>query len=368
MKILFIITRADTVGGAQVHVRDLAINLIKSHHNVLIVTGQKGLYTNNLEEIGINFITCPSLQRSINPLKDLKTLQKLIKIIKKFQPDLISTHSSKAGILGRLAAKITNKPCIFTAHGWAFVAGVPQPNRSLYAILEKIVEPLTNKIICVSENDRSLGIKVQMSPDRLIRIYNGMPEISTDLIAKTTINNPVSIVMIARFDQQKDHTTLLKAFQNIPDAQLNLVGDGPNLENVKELAINLDIIDKINFLGYRTDIPEILAKAQIFTLISNWEGFPRTTIEAMRAGLPVIVSDVGGASEAIIEGFTGYPVPRGDVITLHKRLSELVSNTQLRQKMGEQARIRYLKEFTFDKMFDQTFDVYQKVLGNYNKQ
>ncbi|MGK7887248.1 MAG: glycosyltransferase family 4 protein [Crocosphaera sp.] len=362
MKILFIITRADTVGGAQVHVRDLAKALITANHKVLIVTGEKGIYTNNLQEIDINFISCASLQRSINPLKDIKALKELIKVIEKFQPDLISTHSSKAGILGRLAAKITDKPCIFTAHGWAFTGGVPEPNRTIYKVLEKIVEPLADKIICVSENDRSLGMKIGMSPDRLIKIHNGMPDIYQNLIADTTISNTVKIVMIARFDKQKDHITLFKAFQDIPNAELELVGDGPYLEKMKELAINLGIIDKIKFLGYRSDIPQILAQAQIFTLISNWEGFPRTTVEAMRAELPVIVSDVGGASEAVIEGVTGYSIAQGGVDSLHQKLLTLVSDSNLRKKMGEQARKRYQDYFTFQKMFEQTLKVYEQVL------
>ena len=363
MKILFIITRADTVGGAQVHVRDLAKALTEANHDVLIITGERGLYTNNLDEMGINFISYSSLQRSINPVKDLKALKELLKVIKEFKPDLISTHSSKAGMLGRLAAKITNKPCLFTAHGWAFTEGVPEPNRSIYKVLEKIVEPLAVKIICVSENDRFLGTKTGMSSDRLIKVHNGMPDISVNLIADTTISNPVRIVMIARFDKQKDHTTLFKAFQDIPNAQLELVGDGPNLEVMKELAINLGIIDTIKFLGYRSDIPQILSQAQIFTLISNWEGCPRTTIEAMRAGLPVIVSDVGGAAEAVIEGVTGYSIAQGDVDSLHQKLLTLVSDSKLRQEMGNQARKRYEKQFIFNTMFEQTFNVYEQVLN-----
>ena len=363
MKILFIITRADTVGGAQVHVRDLAKALTEANHDVLIITGERGLYTNNLDEMGINFISYSSLQRSINPVKDLKALKELLKVIKEFKPDLISTHSSKAGMLGRLAAKLTNKPCLFTAHGWAFTEGVPEPNRSIYKVLEKIVEPLADKIICVSENDRFLGTKTGMSSDRLIKVHNGMPDISVNLIADTTISNPVRIVMIARFDKQKDHTTLFKAFQDIPNAQLELVGDGPNLEVMKELAINLGIIDTIKYLGYRSDIPQILSQAQIFTLISNWEGFPRTTIEAMRAGLPVIVSDVGGAAEAVIEGVTGYSIAQGDVDSLHQKLLTLVSDSKLRQEMGNQARKRYEKQFIFNTMFEQTFNVYEQVLN-----
>jgi glycosyltransferase involved in cell wall biosynthesis len=194
-----------------------------------------------------------------------------------------------------------------------------------------------------------------------------MPDVPAELRANPSHSNPVRIVMVARFDQQKDHVTLLKAFQNIPEAHLDLVGDGLDLEKIKTLAKELKIIDRINFLGFRTNVAEVLAQAQIFTLISNWEGFPRTTIEAMRAGLPVIVSDVGGASEAIMEGITGYIVPWGDVNTLHQRLLQLVLDAQFRTKMGAAGRKRYEAEYTFEKMFEKTFQVYEQVLEKRTK-
>ncbi|WP_407069752.1 glycosyltransferase [Microcystis sp. M025S2] len=136
---------------------------------------------------------------------------------------------------------------------------------------------------------------------------------------------------------------------------------------MKTLAKELKIIDRVNFLGFRNNVAEVLAQAQVFTLISNWEGFPCTTIEAMRAGLPVIVSDVGGAPEAIVEGITGYTVARGDVNTLHQRLLQLVLDQQFRAKMGAAGRKRYEAEYTFEKMFEKTFQVYEQVLAERRK-
>lgn len=367
MKLLFVITRADTLGGAQVHVRDLAKALMQANHSVLVVTGAEGLYSDVLKKNRIELLTCSSLQRNINLLKDWQALRFLIRIIRQFQPDIISTHSSKAGILGRIAAKITNTPCIFTAHGWAFTQGVPEPTRSVYQWLEKLAEPLAQRIICVSAYDRLIGLETGMDTNRILNIHNGMPDIPNQLRANPLKNNPVRIVMVARFDKQKDHVTLLKAFHKIPDAQLNLVGDGPSLEAIKALAVNLKINERVNFLGYCTNVAEILAQAQVFLLISNWEGFPRTTIEAMRAGLPVIVSNVGGAAEAVIEGVTGYSVPPANIDALHKRLQELVSNAELRKKMGEQGRKQYEAELTFTKMFERTLQVYEQVLAESQK-
>lgn len=367
MKILFFITRADTVGGAQVHVRDLARFLIQQGHNILVVTGASGAYNIELDRYGIQSLSCNALQQKINPVKDWQTLFFLKQTIQEFQPDIISTHSSKAGLLGRLVSQLTQTPCIFTAHGWAFTTGVPEPSRTIYQWLEQTVEPLASKIICVSDYDRQLGIQAGMNPHRILTIHNGMPDIPDELRANPAVSYPVNIVMVARFDRQKDHLTLLKAFHNVLGAQLHLVGDGPKLEDVKAFVEQLGISDRVKFLGYRTNIAEILAQAQIFTLISHWEGFPRSIIEAMRAGLPVIASNVGGVNEAVVDGVTGYCVPSGDVDGLQERLSKLVQEVELRQKMGRQGRQRYELEFTFQKMFEQTFAVYENVLTERRK-
>lgn len=362
MKYLFIITRADTIGGAQVHVRDICNALGSLGNEVLVVTGAPGVYTDDLALHRIPFHVCPSLCQKINPINDWKALRCLGKIIHQFQPDLISTHSSKAGILGRVVARIHKTPCLFTAHGWSFTDGVPQPTRRLYELIERSAAPLAAQIICVSDYDRHLAIRLGINPNRLKTIHNGMPNITLPVAADMGTDDEVKIVMIARFGQQKDHATLIKAFQGVSGARLIFVGDGPSLGEMKSLAEDLGLSQKVDFLGFRKDIPQILAQAQVFALISHWEGFPRTIIEAMRAGLPVVASDVGGAAEAIVEGISGFAVPRSDVETLRDRLCRLVTNAQLRAQMGQAARQLYEEAYTFDRMFAETYQTYEAIL------
>lgn len=365
MKILFIITRADTVGGAQVHVKYLAMALQDIGHRVQVLTGEKGKFTDTLEKLSIDVISSSVLRRSIHLIDDLKAFREILEIITNNSPDMVSLHSSKAGILGRLACYFSHqKPCIFTAHGWAFTEGVPRLKQAIYKIVEKLIEPLASKIICVSEYDRTLGIAAGMNSNRLVAIHNGMPDIPSCLRADPGQSNPVRLIMIARMDTQKDHSTLIQAIQTIDNIKLQLVGDGPNQEIIRNQVEELDLTDYVDFLGYRSEIADILAKAQVFLLISNWEGFPRATLEAMRAGLPVIVSDVGGASEAVIEGKTGYYVPKGDVEILRQRILHLVNHAELRQQMGQEARKHYEQNFTFDQMFQKTLAVYESVLAN----
>ncbi|MEL7418341.1 MAG: glycosyltransferase family 4 protein [Cyanobacteria bacterium J06555_3] len=362
MNILFVITRADAIGGAQVHVKDLAIALQSEQHKVLVLTGERGVYNQNLAEAGIESVACQDLQKKINPVADGKSFRYILHIIDLFKPDLIAAHSSKTGILGRLASKITKTPCVFTAHGWSFTTGIPEPNRTVYRWLEKLSAPLADKIICVSEYDRQIGLKAKMSPAQLITVHNGMKDIASNLRANPAQAQPLKVAMVARFDRQKDHRTLIEAFHGL-EAELILIGDGPSQDVVRRRVEQLGMSEQVSFLGFRQDIAELLAEVQIYALISNWEGLPCTIIEAMRAGLPVVASDVGGVKEIVLDGHTGYVVPRADVATLRQKLSYLLGNQQARISMGIMGREKYQSQLTFQHMYDKTLAVYEAAIA-----
>lgn len=353
------------MGGAQTHISHLATHL-GSEFDVHVAVGVKGPLWNKLQSSGIPVYHVPSLVRSISPFKDIKCINEIVGLLKSIKPDLISTHSSKAGILGRLAAHRCGIPAIFTAHGWAFTEGVPEMQRRLYIHVERTAARWSGKIICVSEYDRQLALKHGVgSPEQLITIHNGMPLLPGDYLAKQGEKDPVRLIMVSRFSEQKDHQLLLYALSELRvnhDFVVDLVGDGPLLPQYKELTRKLALDDNVNILGARTDVPELLAKAQVFLLISKWEGFPRSILEAMRAGLPVIASDVGGARESVVDGETGFLVPRGDVYILRDRLATLINQAELRVQMGRKGRDRFLQNFTFQHMLTKTLGVYQEVL------
>ncbi len=365
MRIAFITTRSDTIGGVQIHVRDLAARLAKEGHEPLVITGEAGPYTEALTAAGIQSLACPELRREIHPAQDAHAFAALRGAIRAFEPDLLSTHSSKAGWLGRLVAKATGTPCLFTAHGWAFTYGVPEPRRTAYRVLERIVAPLTTKIVCVSEHDRRIGTAARMAPERLVTIHNGMPDVSASLRATPGDGDTLRIVMVARMDRQKDHATLLRAIRDIDGVHLDLIGEGPGEASVRALTREVGVANRVHFLGQRHDVAEVLAKAHLFALISHWEGFPRSTLEAMRAGLPVVVSDVGGAAEVVEDGVTGHVVPRGDVAAVRERLANLVSQAVLRREMGTLGRRRFEAAFTFDHMFARTLALYGEILAGH---
>jgi SAM-dependent methyltransferase len=158
---------------------------------------------------------------------------------------------------------------------------------------------------------------------------------------------------------------VLRALSGLKDLdwQLELIGDGPLRGQLEALTQSLDLTSRVTFLGFRRDVPERLAEAQVFLLISKWEGFPRSILEAMRAGLPVVASDVGGVQESVVDGTTGYVIPRGDTVRLRECLRKLITSAELRASMGAAGRARYEDKFTFDRLVERTTKVYESVLG-----
>ena len=364
MRIVYVITRADEIGGAQVHVRDLASAMHAAGHEVTVLAGVGGVLFDQVAERGVPFRLVSHLVRPIAPHRDLAALRELKALFRELRPDLVSTHSSKAGWLGRLAASQLRIPVIFTAHGWAFTEGPAAALRWLYARAERAAAPLADHIITVSEYDRDLALTHRVAPQQKItRIHNGIVDRTPNKRTRPDTGVPC-IVMIGRFAAPKDQPILLRALGQLRGLKwrLELVGDGPRQPEAIALAEALGIADRVRFLGERYDVNAILADADIGVLISNWEGFPRSILETMSTGLPVVASDVGGIPEAVEEGETGFLVPRQDIRLLTDRLRLLLTNAHLRHTLGAKGRLRYEQEFQFELMFERTLALYQQIL------
>ena len=367
MRLMYVITRGDTIGGAQMMVRDLAIGTAERGHEVVVVTGIGGPLTEQLAERGIETRICEGMLREIDPRQDIRAVRATTALIHELHPDLVTTHSSKAGVVGRIAARRAGVPAMFTAHGFAFTGGVSQPKRTIYRLIERGMERFAARIVCVSDYDRNLAITAGMSPDRLVTIHNALPDIDPSLRAHPDQGSPVRIVKVARFAEPKDHETLFRALTTLPDVEVDLVGDGPGMDVARRLADHLGLGPRVHFLGQRLDVEQVLARSHIFVLSSRWEGFPRSTLEAMRAGLPVVVSNVGGAPEAITDGATGFLVAAGDREQMAERLRDLVRSPQLRAHMGDAGRARYAAEFAFDTMLDRTLALQEQIIAEYRR-
>jgi glycosyltransferase involved in cell wall biosynthesis len=366
MRVGFVITLADILGGAHVHVRDLAFALQRRGHEVAVFAGRPGVLSKQLSEIRVPYVEIPGLDRELNPLRDAGAFVRLRTALRDFGPDLVSTHCSKAGVLGRLAARTLGVPALFTAHGWSFSDGVPGYRRSLYRGLERIAAPLAQRVVVVCDGDRRVAREERIASARKLRmVYNGMPDIDVSQRARPD-EKPVRLIMIARVCEQKDYPTLLRALAELRDLDWHLdqVGDGPMQRDIHRLADELGLSERISFLGLREDVVPLLARSHVYLLISNWEGFPRSILEAMRAGLPVIASDVGGVREAVSDGRSGFLVHRSDVHFVTERLRQLIESPSLRLALGREGRELYVRRFTFERMLEETIGVYGEIIDS----
>lgn len=364
MKILYIITRANEIGGAQTHLRDMTSGLVKDGHQVELIVGEQGALVDDVRALNVKVHIIPELVREISPYKDIKCALIIRKIIKEFSPDVIALHSSKAGIVGRLAALFLKIPVVFTVHGWSFANGVHDKKRRLYIVIERLFSKITDEIITVSAQDKQLAIEHNVaSASQQTVIHNGVPLKSAAPHVYHT-HDVVKLISVARFSEQKDHESLLKALSRLETRNwaLTLVGKGPRLDEMKQLSQDLGISENVLFTGERLDVDALLADSDIFLLISNWEGFPISILEAMRAGLPVLASDVGGVSESVIDGKTGYLVPRADIDAIKNRLADLINDSALRVELGKSGNEFFLENFSFNAMYNKTVELYQKAI------
>lgn len=358
-------TRADPIGGAQIHVRDLAAAVRAHGHSATVITSGQGPFVDELRAQKTEVVLLQHLSVPICPVRDYRALREVRAALRELRPDVVTTHSSKAGILGRLAGRALRIPVVSTAHGWAFTSGVPPLQASVYRQIERAVGPLARRIITVSEFDRRLALDARiLAADRVVTVHNGMPDVPPSLRADPA-RTPVRLVMVARFGAQKDHPTLFHALAGLKEHawELDLIGEGPLRDDTESLAATLGIADRVRFLGQRMDVAEILARAQVSLLVTNWEGFPLSILEAMRAGLPVVASSVGGVEESVRDGETGYTVPRGGVELLRDRIGKLLSDSALRVRLGANGRTRFEQQFTLEHSVTKTLDVYRTVLA-----
>ncbi len=363
MKVCYVITKAKEIGGAQIHVLDLAIALKSNGNDVTVIVGEYGDLVSRLEENNIKVFILDELVREISPIKDLICTIKMRILIKKINPDIIGLHSSKAGIIGRLAALGMQVPVVFTAHGWSFADGISEKKRYIYMNIERFFSQFTSRIITVSEQDKQLALSCRVANvNQQIVIHNGVHDIQ--LAKKINVDsNLVKIISVARLSPQKDHATLLNALAQCgcDNWELTLVGDGPDMDKIKKQVSLLEMEDKVFFVGEVRNVASLLSKSDIFVLSSNWEGFPMSILEAMRASLPVVVSDVGGCSESVLDGVNGFLVSHKNKDALSEKLNLLIRSKKLRVEMGEAGRYIYLNNFTFDKMYEKTYSLYCEI-------
>lgn len=360
LKVLLMITRAE-LGGGQTHVADL-LRGMKDSLDCHLATGETGYLTEVAQQLGIPFHVLPHLVQPMNPADDLRAIRECHALLRELRPDLLHAHTSKAGIVGRAAARLAGVPSVFTAHTWCFAEGTSWKWKLIGTPLEKLAAAWSGRIINVSDANRALAIKRSVGrADRHVTIHNGIPD--NPLRARPGYTGPVRILMLARFAPQKAQSLLLQAVRGLDmPFELLFAGDGPMRGEVERHAASLGLGNRVRFLGQRLDVPELLALSHVFALFTHWEGFPISILEAMRAGLPVVASAVGGVAEAVNDT-CGRVIAPGDVAGFRAALAELIASPALREQLGKAARARYEREYTLEAMLGKTLAVYRAAIS-----
>ena len=359
-RILYVITRAEH-GGAQSHILEL-LRASRGRYTVALATGESGYLTEEARLLNIPVFILSKLVVPLSPLKDLFAFIQLSRVIRSFRPSIIHAHSSKAGLLARIAARLFGIPCVFTAHGWAFSEGVSRPRKWMAMPLEWLAGRLGANIIAVSKFDYDLALHYGISDAKHIRaIANGIPDDAGRAHPET--GGPPIIAMVARFNHQKDHMTLLRALSRVQAPfRLWLIGDGPLLDRSRSCVEELGLTSRTEFFGDCNSVRSLLTNAHVFALISRYEGLPISILEAMCAGLPIVATDTGGVSEAVRQGWNGLLVGRASENTLRDALESLLYDPTLRASFGRRSRALFEKAFKVEAMVGRTFEVYDHTL------
>lgn len=385
VKVLHIITRMEQ-GGAPWVVLNLIKRLDPLRYQSVLISGYANDPSKDLipkaREMGIEVETVHHLVREVSLRKDFLSLCSLVSIIKKNGCEIVHTHTSKAGILGRLAAWFCGvKVVVHSTHGTIFRGYFKPALLRLFVLIEKLTAKVTDRIICLSrkEIDEYLEKKIGKR-EQFTAIYNGL-DLSTfetkskdlkEIRERLDIRDTDYVgATIGRLTKVKGQRYLIEALplikKEIPNIVLLIAGDGEDSESLKNLALVSDVSSCVRFLGHREDIADILACVDCFYLSSLNEGFGMVLLEAMAMRKPIIATEVGGIPEVVVNGVTGILIPPADPIAIALATLELYRDPSLRERMGLAGYSRLKSTFGIDNHVRSTEILYEDLLKEKRK-
>ncbi len=381
MNVCHVITRL-VVGGAQENTLLTCEGLHARGHQVSLITGpDAGPEGSLLEETragGYDVYVLPSLGRAINPIRDLRARRDLRQLFQQLTPDIVHTHSSKAGILARLAARDAGVPIIVhTIHGNSFNRTQSWPVRELYRRMERYCARFTDRIISVADAMSAQAVAAGVAPpEKFITIYSGMrtewfsPELyERDAVRRELGVGPNEVVVgtIARLFRNKGYEQLIPAmahaFRECPRLRFIWIGDGIHRAEYERILKNLDMRGRVYMTGRVSPerIPKLLAGMDFLVHASQWEGLPRAAVQSLLMERPVISFDIDGAPEVVIPSRTGILVSLNDIAGLAAAMVKLSRNQEQRSSMGRAGRELCLRRFDHKTMVDAIERAYEEL-------
>ena len=389
IKVLHIITRFDKGGSAQNTFLTL-LGQKKQNIEPSLVAGlslesemkneemkSKEIDILKLESEGIQFIQCPYLVRRINIIKDFKAFIDIWRIIKKNNPFIVHTHSSKAGLLGRLAAKLAGVPIIVhTPHGHIFFGYFGPFKTKIFILLERLASRITDRIVALTNREKEDHVRLRIAiEDKFVIIHSGIDlKKFKELLFNEKQNfkkelgvpqNSLIVGTVGRLEPVKGPEFLIEASKYIilkhPDTYFIFAGDGHLKKNLEKKASELGIKKNIIFLGWRDDVAKIISIYDIFVLPSLNEGMGRVLVEAMALKKPIVASDIGGIPDLVAHGKNGFLVPPKDPKELANYIQILLEDGERREKMGIAGK-EMAENFSKEKMVERINKLYKELM------
>jgi glycosyltransferase involved in cell wall biosynthesis len=374
LRVAHVITRLEP-GGAQRNTLHTVAHLARDQFRPELICGRGGELDADAQATGVPVTFVDSLVRPVDPLRDLQALVALTRALRRSRPDIVHTHSSKAGILGRLAARRARVPVIIhTVHGFGFHPGQWPPKRRMFVAAERVVARMTTHFVLVSEANRRQGLEMGLfRRERASLIRSGVDlaryrDAHADregMLRRWGIPIDAPLVgMVACLKPQKAPLDFVEVARRVSDAHPGchflLVGDGMLRVQVEEAAAAAGLGSRFHLPGWRDDVDRILKSLDVLVHTSRWEGLARVLPEALSAGVPVVVTRVDGASDVIRDGVNGYLVEPGQVGEMSARTEELLSDPALRRRMGE-AGLENPSEFEIEHMVRRQEELYLRL-------
>jgi glycosyltransferase involved in cell wall biosynthesis len=369
MKVLFVITKG-TLGGAQRYVADLALGVRSAGHEVVLAVGEGGGLESVVKNAGISVVIIPPLGRDVNPLKDLASLRALKKLFIEHDPDVIHLNSSKAGLLGVIAARLVKvrAKVVFTVHGWAFNEDRNLVSRGVLFFLQWLTVALSDTAIAVSQRVALQMAHAPLPGTAMTVIHNGMREPSFLPREEARLRLGIGrhdfvFGTISELHRNKGIDHLLRSFKEAlpklpPEAVVSVIGAGEEEARLKALAAKLGIEARVRWHGFVPDAAELLRAFDVFTLTSRTEAFPYAILEAGWAQLPVIASRVGGIPEAVDHRGSGLLTEPGSTLSIAWSMTELAKDQTMRDRLGAALHEKVREWFTIDGMIQKTLEAY----------
>ncbi len=370
--VLHIITNL-ALGGAQKNALYTAANLDSCKYEKYFISAPwGGLYDQLNQDKAINFYFLKCLKRSISPLKDIQAFFSIIRFIKQNKISIVHTHSSKAGILGRWAAKFAKVPIIIhTVHGWSFHEYMSKPIKALYVFLERWTAGITTKFIAVSENDIKKGLNNKIGKAKQYELIRYGIEINRfeQIPAQHNSQAVLTVGMIACLKPQKNPIDFIRAAEIIAKTNKNVrficIGGGKLRKNLEKEIMLRSLNKQVKLLGWRKDISQLIRQMDIVVLTSLWEGLPIALLEAMAAAKPIVAYDTDGIREAVKNGISGFLCPKKDIHALAEAIKKLLDEPALTKSMGQKAyELISDSDFNAEDMIQNIEGLYKGLLNN----